>query len=324
MGFFGKYQSPFGYMSGDNGVDSYGVDHSGFSTQDELQYQTLRTNIENELANDMDRQEIPQSNYPQYGTSFWQNAGLREGGLDVASISPTVQAALNLAKNNSTNESAMKYAQNVLSTVMNDASGYNSNYISDDDLYKKMWNNIKTYENVKYHPYLDSKGYITTGGGANINNLNDFMKVNFMINGYPATDMQKLAAYNKLKELSNRKDVYGNYVNRNRTADSFFDDTNLQISEKDAYNMAKDHMINDLAYVRKEFANFDSFPNPLKEVLLDIQYNVKGGLNKQNWPNLYNAINNRDVNGIINNVHRKDVGYKRNNWAQDSLRSIKF
>ncbi len=33
MDFFGKYQSPFGYMSGDNGVDSYGVDHSGFSTQ---------------------------------------------------------------------------------------------------------------------------------------------------------------------------------------------------------------------------------------------------------------------------------------------------
>ncbi len=38
MDFFGKYQSPFGYQNGDNGVDSYGVDHSGFSTQDELQF----------------------------------------------------------------------------------------------------------------------------------------------------------------------------------------------------------------------------------------------------------------------------------------------
>ncbi len=67
MDFFGKYQSPFGYQNGDNGVDSYGVDHSGFSTQDELQYQTLRLSRENELANDMARQGIAQNDYPQYG-----------------------------------------------------------------------------------------------------------------------------------------------------------------------------------------------------------------------------------------------------------------
>ena len=30
---------------------------------------------------------------------------------------------------------------------------------------------------------------------------------------------------------------------------------------------------------------------------------------QQNRPKLYNAINNRDVNGIADNVHRKDVGW---------------
>lgn len=39
--------------------------------------------------------------------------------------------------------------------------------------------------------------------------------------------------------------------------------------------------------------------------ILQLQYNT-GGLNKQNWPKLYNAINNRDVSGIADNVHRKD------------------
>ena len=58
-------------------------------------------------------------------------------------------------------------------------------------------------------------------------------------------------------------------------------------------------------------------------MLLDIQYNT-GKLNKQNWPNLYEAINNRDVNGIINNVHRKDVGWERNDWAERMARSIRF
>ena len=100
MDFFGGYRSPFGYENGENGgVDSYGVDHSGFSTQDELQYQTLRVNRESELAEDLGRSGVAEENYPQYGLSFWQNAGSSgAGGLDMASLSPTVQAALNLAR----------------------------------------------------------------------------------------------------------------------------------------------------------------------------------------------------------------------------------
>ena len=140
---------------------------------------------------------------------------------------------------------------------------------------------------------------------------------------YPATDSQKISEYSVLRDLSNQKDIYGNYLNRNKAADSFLDKTNLQITEQDAYNMAQNHMKNDLAHVRAEFADFDYFPNPLKEILLDIQYNT-GGLNKQNWPNLYNAINNHDVNGIVNNVHRKDVGWERNDWAERMARSIRF
>ena len=91
--------------------------------------------------------------------------------------------------------------------------------------------------------------------------------------------------------------------------------------------MAQNHMRNDLAHVRNQFSDFDTFPNPLKEVLLDIQYNVKGGLNQQNWPNLYNAINNRDIwgkNGIYNNVNRKDVQQSRNDWAKRMIGSIRF
>ena len=99
MDFFGKYQSLFGYQNGDNGVDSYGVDHSGFSTQDELQYQTLRTNRENELANDMARQGIPQNDYPQYGANFWGSNLSNATNYDISKLSPTVQNALNLARN---------------------------------------------------------------------------------------------------------------------------------------------------------------------------------------------------------------------------------
>ena len=82
-------------------------------------------------------------------------------------------------------------------------------------------------------------------------------------------------------------------------------------------------MTKDLAHLRKEFTDFDSFPLSLKEVLLDIQYNT-GNLNQHDWPQLYRAIKNHYINGIIANVRRKDVQQSRNDWAQMTARSIRF
>ena len=311
MDMYPKYISPFGYQTNDGKIDSYGVNHSGFTTRDELEYQFARDKREQDLMKQYNAQGIT-SNYPQYGTNFWGNSA-NNYGFGSSNISANIENMQN------TLNQEVQYAQPNMENNINQ----NPNYISDDVLYQRMWNNIKKYENVKYHPYLDSKGYITTGGGANINNLNDFMKVNFTVNGHPATDTQKLMGYNKLKDLSNQKDIFGNYLHTNKTANFFKDKTDLQISEQDAYNMAQNHMKNDLAHIRNQFTDFDYFPNPLKEVLLDIQYNT-GRLNKQNWPKLYNAINNRDANGIADNVHRKDVGWKRNDWAERMARSIRF
>jgi len=199
----------------------------------------------------------------------------------------------------------------------------NSNYISDEDLYARMWENLKEQEGVKPHPYLDTKGLITIGGGANVNDWNVFKNLNVTVNGVPATEAQKQEAYNRMRRLSDEKDVNGNYVNRNLKAKAFENKTNIRISDAEARGLAQNHMNNDLAHLREEFSDFDNFPLPLKEVLLDIQYNT-GNLNQQNWPNLYRAIRNRDVSGIVSNVHRRDVAQRRNNWTRDTARSIRF
>ena len=72
MDFYTKYKSPFGYQTGENQIDTYGVDHSGFSTRDELEYQFSRQNKENQLIRNYNNQGITK-NYPQYGTNFWNN-----------------------------------------------------------------------------------------------------------------------------------------------------------------------------------------------------------------------------------------------------------
>ena len=217
------------------------------------------------------------------------------------------------------NKNFPQYAENDKANTASDA-GY---VFSDEFLYAKMWENIKRFEKVILHPYIDTKGYITIGAGANVNDWNVFKNLNVTIDGIPATEAQKWEAYNRMCQLSNEKDANGNYVNRNSRADAFENKTNIRISDAEARSLAQNHMNNDLEHLRGEFSDFNSFPLPLKEVLLDIQYNT-GNLNQQNWPNLYRAIRNRDINDIVSNVHRRDVAQRRNNWTRDTARSIRF
>ena len=41
--------SPFGYQTGVGGIDTYGVNHKGFSLRDEVEYQFARDKREQEL-----------------------------------------------------------------------------------------------------------------------------------------------------------------------------------------------------------------------------------------------------------------------------------
>lgn len=256
----------------------------------------------------------------------------KANSMELFNNTPSLQMDLSLKplnKSNSyTTESAWGFpntkSANVEQNLANNPSN-NKNFMSDDDLYKAMWQNIQQYENVLQHPYLDTKGLITVGGGANVNNWDDFKKVNFTINGVPATEAEKLAAYNIMRNLSNEKDENGNPKNWNTQAEAFKKYTNIRISDDEARSLAQNHMTNDLAHIRHEFSDFDTFPQPLKEVLLDIQYNVKGGLNEAKWPNLYKAIRERNTkgyNGIYYNVNRPDVKQRRNDWARRMINSI--
>ena len=94
MDLYGKYKSPFGYQVGDNGIDSYGVDHSGFTLRDEIEYQTARDNRESQMMQMYNQQGITE-NYPQYTTNFWGDAGNNYGFgssniTDAISVHPTM------------------------------------------------------------------------------------------------------------------------------------------------------------------------------------------------------------------------------------------
>ena len=185
---------------------------------------------------------------------------------------------------------------------------------------------MKRNEGNPLNPYLDTKGTITVGAGANINNKEDFMKVNFMIGDRPATDAEKEQYYYHLHDLSMLVDEKHTFIYHSYKPDYFEKETPLRISDNESYRLAQNHMVKDLAHVQNEFADFGIFPLPLKEVLLDIQYNT-GNLTQKAWPHLYGAIVRRDVfcdDGIVNNVSRKDIHEDRRKWTDNKARSIRF
>ena len=97
MDIWKKYKSPLGYETGDNKVDTFGVDHSQFSLRDEIEYQTARADRENQLIQDYNNQGITE-NYPQYTTNFWGDAS-NNYGFGSSNITSAISAhpAMNTA-----------------------------------------------------------------------------------------------------------------------------------------------------------------------------------------------------------------------------------
>lgn len=92
-----------GYKPGNGGIDSYGVDHSGFSIRDELEYQTARLDRENQLAESFAKHGIAEENYPQYGTNFWGSLPENNYGFGTSNISQNIQNVTNQLKNSGFN-----------------------------------------------------------------------------------------------------------------------------------------------------------------------------------------------------------------------------
>ena len=117
MDMYPKYISPFGYQTGEGTIDSYGVNHNGFSLRDELEYQYARQKRENQLMKHYNAQGIT-SNYPQYGTNFWGNNAANNYGFGVMNIADNIEKIFNPLNNNL--NQGVQYAQNNLPNVAND------------------------------------------------------------------------------------------------------------------------------------------------------------------------------------------------------------
>ena len=96
---FNKYKSPLGYQVGENQIDTYGVDHSGFFTRDEIAYQMARQQRENQMIKNYNNQGITQD-YPQAGTNFLGDSPDNNFGFGSSNIANNIENVQNQIQSN--------------------------------------------------------------------------------------------------------------------------------------------------------------------------------------------------------------------------------
>ncbi len=302
------YKSPLGYDVNDGKVDSYGVNHQNFSLRDELEYQYERQRRENKIIQGYNNQGIT-GNYPPQGTGFWGQNPDNNYGFGDSNIASAVETI----------------KRNPLP-----AMGLNSQSLGSSDyaIIERMKPVIEKYEGNIDHPYLDTKWIKTVGDGKNIDSREAFHSVNWLNGARSATLQEKDMAFNRLQldidQAMQNKDIYSNLPKNNRLASSYENYSQLRLDKSEINKLRDEHLQDDIRYLHKEFPRFNSFPPELQNVLVDIKYNT-GNVSQANWPNLHKAIAEKNLygaNGILNNIHRKDVGLDRNTWAEGEIKKI--
>ena len=233
MNTLNKNKSIFNYKSGEGGIDSYGVDHSGFTLRDELEYQMARTQREQELLKSYNANGITNNNLIN-GTSFWGNSADNNYGFGTSNISQNVENVTNQLKNS---------GEDIIrgSFINKSTSGYASaTDSSNTENNSSVWNNMKnTFNNVL--PYIPSypigygigkihsdlqepNGYVNSLKNIiNLNNQYSPMKMNdkykhAMINCFMAQNGTKSEKIAQL--ISGLKENYDIFMNKNTSSAS--------------------------------------------------------------------------------------------------------
>lgn len=160
MDIWGNHKTALGYETNNGGVDSYGVDHSGFSLRDELEYQFARSKREQELVENYNKQGITE-NYPQFDTNFWGGTSENNYGFGTSNIKQNIENVTNRLNNSGWN-SGLSNGQgfgNMAQQNNNLQNSMQQNSIFDNikNTASNMWQNIKdgatiAADTIRYTP----------------------------------------------------------------------------------------------------------------------------------------------------------------------------
>ncbi len=211
---------------------------------------------------------------------------------------------------------ATLYAANDKTNVASDVL-YFKNMLTDEELLELMANNLLETEKMKDYIYLDKFGHITSGVGALLDDEKAFKSVPWKIGDRLATEAEVDAAYRYFVAKRFEKDDKGEFKNHNRLAESFKKECSLRVSKEYMVQRMMTHLREDLHRARKKRNDFDTYPIPLKLIILDFYYN-KGSF--YNQPGLPQALDAKDAKLFREKMMRNMAD--RDKWTKKQFNLI--
>lgn len=192
--------------------------------------------------------------------------------------------------------------------------------------------NLKEHEDDIESPYIDTAFKITIGIGINIDEKGKFINLPWRIgkeDGPNATQEQIEAAYDALtQQKSNPENIKTTEESGQKNgifnvfAEKQEDWTDFKLPQEtrdELFSVA----FNDFSDVlsAKKFADFECFPPMAKVALMDMIYNLgETKFSRNNWPNLFKAVNQRDWKEAAKQSNRKipndSTGRNRDTFEQ--------
>ena len=170
---------------------------------------------------------------------------------------------------------------------------------------------LKEFEGSVPWMYRDTVGKVTVGVGLMLPNAEAAQALPFLQGTLPATAEEIAANYARVDGMT-----MGRAAAFYKTPDS------LELSHQTIDAKLLSVLQGFEADLRAEFANYDSFPDPIKLALLDMIYNLGANGLLKGFPHLISAIKNGNWSLAADHCTRRGPAPARNNWTRQQFLSV--
>ena len=169
---------------------------------------------------------------------------------------------------------------------------------------------IAEHEGIRNSLYVDTAKNLTIGIGNNFQNIENFMELKLVdiTTGHELNTDEKTHLYNSIQTA---------IANKTFNAAEF---ANIQLSEKDINSKFEEQLNSSYRELERKISDFSSLPISVQQALIDMQFNMGSRkFSERYWPNLFNAIRERDWQKAAQESHRIGIQESRQTWTRNKF-----